>query len=85
MHIEGPKTTVQKSQEEIFHFLTQVGNYEKIMPDNIQKFEVLSENSFLFQLKGMPEIGLQLQKQEAIKRTDLVSIIKEKLSLKNQS
>ena len=29
------------------------------MPENISKFEVLSEDTFLFALKGMPEITLK--------------------------
>ncbi|MGO3708010.1 MAG: SRPBCC family protein [Mesonia hippocampi] len=64
MKIEGPNTRVNKSQEELFNFLTAVANYEKIMPENIQKFEILGDNKFLFQLKGMPEIGLKIQEQK---------------------
>ena len=33
------------------------------MPDNIDKFEVLNENRFLFALKGMPEIILEKKEQ----------------------
>ena len=29
------------------------------MPDNISKFQMLSEQSFVFALKGMPEISLE--------------------------
>lgn len=61
MHLESEKNKVNKSQEELFHFLTEVKNYETIMPDSIQKFEVKGEDSFLFQLKGMPEIKLLIK------------------------
>ncbi|PZD78315.1 SRPBCC family protein [Mesonia sp. K7] len=61
MHLESNTTTVNKSQEELFNFLSDVKNFETIMPDSIQRFELLDENSFLFQLKGMPEIGLQIK------------------------
>ncbi|WP_121666424.1 SRPBCC family protein [Mesonia aquimarina] len=61
MHLESNKNTVQKSQQETFTFLTDVSNYNKIMPESIQKFDILSQDSFLFQLKGMPEIALQIQ------------------------
>ena len=33
------------------------------MPDSIQKFEVKGEDSFLFQLKGMPEIKLLIKEK----------------------
>ncbi len=60
MKLESPKVTAGKSQEELFQFLTNVENYEKIMPSSKEKFVVTSEDTFLFQLKGMPEIKLQI-------------------------
>ena len=33
------------------------------MPDNIDKFEVINEDRFLFALKGMPQIVLQRKDQ----------------------
>lgn len=63
MNLESPKVTVEKSNKEIFEFLTKVENFEKIMPENIDRFES-DNNSFLFALKGMPEIRLKLQDQE---------------------
>lgn len=59
MHIETPKRTIQKSSKEVYEFLVDVKNFEKLMPENISKFEVLNEDRFLFALKGMPEIVLQ--------------------------
>ena len=61
MNIESPKVTVQKSPQELYDFLTNVENFEKLMPENISKFEVLEEGKFLFSLKGMPEIVLKLK------------------------
>lgn len=63
MFIETPKTTVSKSSEETFEFLSDLANFEKLMPDNIDKFEVINENRFLFALKGMPEIVLERKEQ----------------------
>lgn len=60
MKLESPKVTAEKSQQEMFQFLTNVKNYEQIMPDSKEKFEVTSEDTFLFQLKGMPEIRLKI-------------------------
>ncbi len=63
MEIESPKKKIGKSQEEVFVFLSDLSNFEKIMPENISKFELLDEDRFLFALKGMPEIVLE-RKQE---------------------
>ena len=64
MNLESNKTVVNKSQKELFEFLMDLNNFEKLMPDNIDKFEVDGE-SFIFSLKGMPEIRLvQKEKQE---------------------
>ncbi|MGY8913830.1 MAG: SRPBCC family protein [Flavobacteriales bacterium] len=61
MHIETQKKTIAKSNKEVYDFLLDVKNFEKLMPENISKFEVLGEEKFLFALKGMPEIVLKLQ------------------------
>ena len=63
MNLESQKVTVQESQEYIFNELCQVKNFEKLMPENISKFEVLDENAFIFGLKGMPEIKLKLKEK----------------------
>jgi len=63
MHIETPKKTINKSQKEVFDFLSDLKNFEQLMPDSIAKFEVLSDDRFLFQLKGMPEIVLERKGQ----------------------
>jgi len=59
MFIETPKATVGKSPKETFEFLNNLANFEQLMPENIDKFEVINENRFLFALKGMPEIVLE--------------------------
>jgi hypothetical protein len=64
MYIESEKKIVAKSQKETYEFLQHVENFEKLMPEGIEKFEMLSEESFLFQLKGMPAIKLKLDKTE---------------------
>ncbi|MFD1316929.1 SRPBCC domain-containing protein [Namhaeicola litoreus] len=60
MNLESPKITIPKSKQEIFDFLSNVENFGKIMPENIDKFEA-AEDSFIFALKGMPEIKLKLK------------------------
>lgn len=63
MHIETPKKKVAKSDKQVFEFLTDIKNFKTLMPDNIDKFEVLDDTTFRFALKGMPEIVLRLKEQ----------------------
>jgi carbon monoxide dehydrogenase subunit G len=62
MNIQGNKVTVAKSQKETFEFLSDLRNFEQLMPASIQKFEV-DGDSFIFGLKGMPEIRLILKEK----------------------
>lgn len=59
MTLNTPKITVKKNAESLFNFLTNVKNFEQIMPENTDKFEV-TDDGFLFALKGMPTIKLRL-------------------------
>ena len=65
MNLESPKVTVQKSAQDLFDALTDVRNFEKLMPENTAKFEVTGEDSFIFGLKGMPEIKLRMKEKIA--------------------
>ncbi|WP_435262150.1 SRPBCC family protein [Tenacibaculum sp. nBUS_03] len=62
MNIEGNIVRVKKTSEELFNFFTKLENYEQLMPENTQKFEVDGE-SFIFGLKGMPEIRLVMKEK----------------------
>lgn len=65
MNLESPKVTVDKPAQYIFDALSDVRNFEKLMPENIAKFEVTGEESFIFALKGMPEIKLKMKDRQA--------------------
>jgi len=65
MNLESPKVTVQKSAQDLFDLLADVKNFEKLMPENIAKFEVIGEDAFIFGLKGMPEIKLKMKEKTA--------------------
>lgn len=60
MNIEGTKVNVNKSAKEAYEFFMALENFEQLMPESTQKFKV-DGNSFLFALKGMPEIRLVLK------------------------
>ncbi|WP_299778495.1 SRPBCC family protein [uncultured Formosa sp.] len=70
MNLESPKVTLDKSSQEVFDFLSDIKNFEKLMPDNISKFEILDDDKFLFALKGMPEIILK--KKEVVPPNKIV-------------
>ena len=70
MNLESPKVTVDKSTLELFNSLSDVRNFEKLMPENIAKFEVIGDDAFIFGLKGMPEIKLKMK--EKVEPTKIV-------------
>jgi len=72
MHLKSPTVTVKKSAENLFDFLTDVKNFETIMPQNIDKFET-SKDAFIFALKGMPSIKLKLDSKERPNKIILTS------------
>ena len=65
MQLESPSVKIDKSAQEIFDHLSKVENFEGLMPENISKFEILNEDSFIFALKGMPEIALKKKEVDA--------------------
>lgn len=65
MNLESPKVSVDQSAQHLFDSLSDVRNFEKLMPDTIAKFEVLGDDAFLFGLKGMPEIKLKMKEKVA--------------------
>jgi hypothetical protein len=73
MNLETPKVTINKSQKELFTYLAKADNYVNIMPDGIEKFEVLNDKSFLFQLKGMPVIKLAYAEKQEFGKIVLVA------------
>ena len=65
MNLESPKISLTKSANEVFDFLSNVKNFEGLIPENISKFELLEKDKFIFALTGMPEIILQKKSEEA--------------------
>lgn len=60
MNLESPSKIVDKSVETVYNFLMNIENFETLMPENT-KFEKINDTRFLFALKGMPEIVLDLK------------------------
>lgn len=64
MNLNSKRVTVQKSASDLCDYLADVKNFEGLMPENISKFEVIRDNAFVFALKGMPEIALEVKEVE---------------------
>lgn len=64
MEIATEKKTVSKNIKEVYEFVIDLKNFEQLMPDSIDKFEVLDNDTFLFALKGMPQIVLKRNNQQ---------------------
>jgi len=63
MKLESKKSVIHKSQKEFFYFLINLKNFEQLMPENTDKFEV-DGDSFIFSLRGMPEIRLVIKEKQ---------------------
>ena len=59
MKLESTKVSLDKPAQEVFNFLTNVENFEQLMPENISKFKLIDSDTFVFALSGMPEIVLK--------------------------
>ena len=73
MNLSTPKIQVNKTQEELFNFLSEFNNFEQLMPENTDKFEI-TDNGFLFSLKGMPTIKLKLNEKISFSKIVLGSV-----------
>lgn len=60
--IDSPTVINPGTPEEVYQKLSDLSNFEKLMPDTVQKFES-DEGSFLFMLKGMPEVRLVMDEK----------------------
>ena len=63
MRLETPTKSINTSSKDLYLFLEDVKNFEKLMPENISKFELLGDDKFVFALKGMPEIVLKMKEK----------------------
>ena len=61
MELKSKKVEVNLSKEELHEFLQKVENYEQLMPQDRAKFEVIRDNAFVFGLKGLPNIALEIK------------------------
>ena len=58
----------------LFDRLCLIENYKKIMPENVSKFEIIDEESFIFSIKGMPAIKLKISEKNMPSKIILKSL-----------
>ena len=73
MELKTGITTINENQESIFEFLSYSKNFEALMPDSTEKFEVVENEQFNFQLSGMPEIRLKPKTRSQFNQITLTS------------
>ena len=74
MEIESKQVTVNKPNIELFNYLKDVKNFKELMPENMSKFEIIDDTSFVFALQGMPEIALEIKETNPHKKIVLGAI-----------
>lgn len=71
MNVNTEKVRFSKNQEQAFEFLSDVKNFEQLMPDDTKSFEVHeSGNGFAVQIGSLPKVGMKLK--ESTKPSQLV-------------
>lgn len=58
--IESPEITIHLEVHELVAHYTKPQNFEELMPPEVVKFEA-SDTHFLFGLRGMPEVRLNVE------------------------
>ena len=61
MEITSKTVTVNKDAHSLCDSLSDVKNFEQLMQENISKFEIIRDDAFVFALKGMPDIALEVK------------------------
>ena len=57
--IESDKTIIEKSDEEIFRFLSNFNNFQKIMPEQVTNWQS-TEDECTFTIAGMATLGMKI-------------------------
>ena len=58
MKLNSTVNNINISDNQLFEKLITIENFQKIMPENISKFEIVDNETLIFSLKGMPAIKL---------------------------
>lgn len=61
--IESEKTLINKSQAEVFNFLSDFNNFKQLMPDQVENWSSTSEECS-FTIKGMATLGMKIAEKK---------------------
>jgi len=73
--IESNKSEINRSAEEIFNFLSDFNNFEKLMPDQVSNWES-NEEEGSFTIQGMATIGMKISEKIPSNEIRIVSTAK---------
>lgn len=62
MKIESEKSDINKPASEIFSFLSNFNNFQKLMPEQVTNWQS-TENDCTFTIKGMATIGMKIDEK----------------------
>ena len=57
--IESDKTEVKKSAEDVFNFLSNFNNFQKLMPEQVTNWQS-TEDTCTFTIAGMATLGMKI-------------------------
>ena len=60
--LESDKVTVNKSAKEVFDFLCDFNNYERLMPEQVTDWKSTSDECS-FTIKGMASLGMKMKEK----------------------
>ena len=63
MNITSEQLLVSNPEKEVFEFLTDFNNYEKLMPEQVIKWES-DKDSGRFTIKDLTEIGMRIESSQ---------------------
>jgi len=69
--IESDQEIINNSDEEIFLFLTNFNNFEKLMPEQIVNWQS-DEDSCSFTIKGMADLGMRIKEKTPCNKITII-------------
>src|SRR5882724_4790864 len=70
--IESDKTTITKSAKEVFDFLSDFNNFQKLMPEQVVDWKSTTDEC-TFTIKGMATLGMKIVEKTP---NSLIKVIK---------
>ncbi len=69
---KSDKITIHKSQEDIYTFLSDFNNFEKLMPEQVTNWQSTDE-SCSFTIKGMADLAMKMGEKTEFSKVTYVS------------